>query len=97
MFYRFKQYLWNTIYPPPVTWSDLMEVISTLSVIDSDIQAARYEQQITKDVYRFAVMEDEIERLMKKRAVVSRNKQSLMARARKQGPDVNHDLYEALV
>jgi len=97
MLERLRRVVVDYFYPPPVTWDELMHVITLLESIDRDIKIAQYEQQLTSDVYRFASIESEVEGLMKQRAAVSRKKQSILSRAKRHGPVVEYDLYEKFV
>lgn len=83
--------------PPPVQMSEVSALLRSIEKVDRDIRAVQNEQSHTTDVYRFAVMEYEIEELLGRRSALSRKKASLLSRARKQGPNVDCSLYEKLV
>lgn len=83
--------------PPPVNMCDVHALITSIERLDRDIQDVQSEQRRTSNLYQFAVMEYQIEELLRRRTALSRKKAALLARARRQGPNVDSSLYDKLM
>ena len=83
--------------PPPVSLRDVHALITSIERLDRDIQEVQAEQRRTSNVYQFAIMEYQIEELLRRRTSLSRQKAALLARARRQGPEVDNSLYDKLM
>ena len=97
MLLALRQLICDTVWPPPVQWIDIINVVNEIDRVDVHIELVRAEQSKTSDAYRFATMEFEVETLLQRRSTLCRLKRSMLARARSQGPQVDVDQYERLV
>jgi len=90
------QYMMQYFYPPPVTFEDVQQVVAWINDIDREVAAIREEQSSTTEVYRFASLEFEVEKLLYDRSYFCRRKQELLHRARLQGPRIDTSEYQRL-
>lgn len=82
--------------PRPVHLEEVHALIKCIERVDGDIRFLQREQVNTADVYHFALIEHQIQDLLHKRVALSREKQALLARAKKQGPGIDCSLYSRL-
>ena len=82
------------LQPPPVNIQQVHLVLHRIDTIDREIQSLKREQEKVDNVYQYAVLEFQIDELIRLRTSLSRRKTSLLARARKQGPGIDTSLYD---
>lgn len=97
MLARIKKYVYEFMFPPPVTWEEIIALVVRIERVDEQINLVRFEQSLTNDVYMYSVMEQEIQTLIRERTKLSRRKQASTARARRQGPGISTANYEKLM
>lgn len=97
MLWSLQLLMQHLFWPPPVSWKDIIGLVGEIERVDDLIEGVRIEQGRTSDAYRFALMEYEIEALLKTRSALCRRKRWMISRARRQGPQVDLENYERLV
>ena len=91
MFRRLCRVVWEWMFPPPVTWEQIITVVGEIEEIDSQIERLKFQQSRASDVYHFARIDSYISDCLQARSRLGRLRRRLVRRARRQGPGVEED------
>jgi hypothetical protein len=90
----FAEVFYSMFQNPIITLKEINTILNMIEKVDRDIEWLKREQQSVSTVYQYAMIEYEIDELMKTRTVLSRKKTRMLAIARKQGHGINNSQYQ---